>query len=230
MSSAEFKVSSFLLAASAGFERGLSVDRTQEEVVGVLKKNFRFMPGAHSRLAEASPLMAMTDYPFLKKVSDCASHPLSAILQLKPKKLARSEDVSDPKDTRVSPPIAKESIMTPVCSSLGLPSNDVLFSSATALGHNEEWVNVMVDTPYNKMADGVVNDKPRDVFMQGVSHTVSEDVGSSLAQGQERVSFGPNDVVVALSVGEKDNGSSSLSFPITALDTTEEVVTAPSGV
>ncbi|GJZ26591.1 hypothetical protein Tco_0570844 [Tanacetum coccineum] len=102
------------LAASAGFERGLSVDRIQEEVVGVLKKNFRFVPGAHGRLVKASPLMAMTDYPFFNKVSDCASHPLSAILQLEPEKLARSHDVSNLKDTRVSPPIAKESIVTPL--------------------------------------------------------------------------------------------------------------------
>ncbi|GKD14903.1 hypothetical protein Tco_1199310 [Tanacetum coccineum] len=174
--------------------------------------------------------MAMTDYPFFNKVSDCASHPLSAILQLEPEKLACSHDVSNPKDTRVSPPIAKESIVTPVCSSLGFPSNDVPFSSATALGQNEEWVNVMVDTSYNEMADGVVNDKPRNVFLHGVSHTIGEDDGSSLALGPKRVSFGPNDVVVALSIGKKDSGSSSLSFLVTAPDTTEEVVAAPSGV
>nr|GEU84384.1 hypothetical protein [Tanacetum cinerariifolium] len=67
----------------------------------------------------------------------------------------------------------------------------------------------------------------RGYFMQGVSHTIGEDVGSSLAQGPECVSFGPNDVVVALIVGEKDSGSSTLSFPITSPDTTEEVDVAP---
>nr|GEW03462.1 hypothetical protein [Tanacetum cinerariifolium] len=152
------------LAASAGFERGLSVDRTQEEFA---------------------------------RVYDCASHPLSAILQLEPEKLARSDDVSAPKDTYVSPLVAKESTVTHVSSYLELPSNDVPFSSTAALGKNKEW---------------------------GVSHTVGKDDGSSLAQGPKRVSFSPNDVAVTLSVGEKYNGSSSLSFPVTA----EEAIAAPS--
>ncbi|GKE81085.1 hypothetical protein Tco_1551085, partial [Tanacetum coccineum] len=43
------------LAASAGFERGLSMHRTKDEFAAVLKKMANFMPGAYDRLAEASP-------------------------------------------------------------------------------------------------------------------------------------------------------------------------------
>ncbi|GJS12426.1 hypothetical protein Tco_0406898, partial [Tanacetum coccineum] len=43
------------LVASAGFECGLSMHRTNDEFVVVLKKMVNFMPGAHDKLAEASP-------------------------------------------------------------------------------------------------------------------------------------------------------------------------------
>ncbi|GJR02036.1 putative ribonuclease H-like domain-containing protein [Tanacetum coccineum] len=89
--------------------------RVQDELISL---------AASAGLAEASPLVAMTDYPFLKKVSD-----------------------------------SKESTVTPVSSSLEFPSNDVPFSYAAALGHNEEWVNAMVDMLDNEMADGADNDK-----------------------------------------------------------------------
>ncbi|GKA31673.1 hypothetical protein Tco_0717978, partial [Tanacetum coccineum] len=159
-------------------ERGLSVDRTQEELAVVLNKVSRLVPGVQGRLAKAYPLVASTDYPFLNKVSDHVAHPLSVILQLKPKKLAHLEGVLAPKDTRFSPPIAKESTVAPVSSSLELPSNEDPFSFAAALRQNEEWVNAMVDMPDSKMANGVVNDKLGDIFMQGVSHTIEKDNGS----------------------------------------------------
>ncbi|GJV87373.1 hypothetical protein Tco_1531311 [Tanacetum coccineum] len=204
----------------------------KEELAVVLNKVSRLVPGVQGRLAKAYPLVASTayplvastDYPFLNKVSDHVAHPLSVILQLEPKKLAHLGGVLAPKDTRFSPPIAKESTVAPVSSSLELPSNDDPFSSVAALRQNEEWVNAMVDMPDSKMANGVVNDKLGYIFMQGVSHTIGEDVGSSLAYGPERASFGPNDVVVALSIGEKDNGS--LSSPSAA----EEDVASPSRV
>ncbi|GKD41931.1 hypothetical protein Tco_1266576 [Tanacetum coccineum] len=44
------------LVASAGFERGLSMQQTKDEFADVLKKMANFMPGAQYRLAEASPL------------------------------------------------------------------------------------------------------------------------------------------------------------------------------
>nr|GEV95993.1 retrovirus-related Pol polyprotein from transposon TNT 1-94 [Tanacetum cinerariifolium] len=155
--SADFRLRS--LQESAGFEHGLSMDQTQGEFVEVLKKIFRFVPGAQLRLAEASPLVAMTDYPFSKKVSDCASHPLSVIFQLEPKQLAHLDDSSAQKDTHVSLPVAKESNVTPRSSSLEFPSNDVPFLSVATLEQNKEWINVMVDMLDSKIEDGVDNDK-----------------------------------------------------------------------
>nr|GEW28067.1 dual specificity protein phosphatase 1-like [Tanacetum cinerariifolium] len=94
-------------------------------------------------LAEASLLVAQTKYSFLNKISDHAADPLSVILQLEAEKLARSEGVPLPQGTRVSPPVAKESTVTPISSSLDLPSNDAPSSSAAVLGQNEEWINDM---------------------------------------------------------------------------------------
>ncbi|GJZ57745.1 hypothetical protein Tco_0613239 [Tanacetum coccineum] len=42
------------LVASAGFERGLNIHRTQEELDALLKKISHFVPGAQGRLAKAS--------------------------------------------------------------------------------------------------------------------------------------------------------------------------------
>ncbi|GJW90620.1 hypothetical protein Tco_0168173 [Tanacetum coccineum] len=39
---------------------------------------------AQGRLVEATPLVATTDYPFLKKISDHAAHSLSVVLNLEP--------------------------------------------------------------------------------------------------------------------------------------------------
>nr|GEV19793.1 hypothetical protein [Tanacetum cinerariifolium] len=49
------------LAASAGFERGLSMHRTKDEFDVVLKM-VNFMPGVQDRLAEASPLSAYVNF------------------------------------------------------------------------------------------------------------------------------------------------------------------------
>ncbi|GJZ10096.1 hypothetical protein Tco_0544855 [Tanacetum coccineum] len=69
------------LAASAGFERGLSMHRTKEEFAVVMKEISQFVPGAQDRLAEASSLIAQTDYAFLNKIFEHAAEPLSVILQ-----------------------------------------------------------------------------------------------------------------------------------------------------
>nr|GEY79263.1 hypothetical protein [Tanacetum cinerariifolium] len=120
---------------SVGFERGLSTDQTPEEFALDLKKISRFVPGAQDKLAKASPLVATTDYPFLKK---------------------------------------------------------------------------------------------------SVAHPVNENVvqtESSLARGLEHASSGPNDVMVTLSAGEKENVSPPLSSEaVTALTDAEEIDAAPSGV
>nr|GEY94678.1 hypothetical protein [Tanacetum cinerariifolium] len=185
------------LAASAGFERGLSMHRTKDKFADVLKNMVNFMPGAQERLAEASPL-------------------------LEPKKLVCSANVPIPKDTRVSPPIEKESTMTPVSKSLELSANVVLASSVVALDQNEEQVTAVVDRLDLKMTDGAAHSKSGGVVMQGTSH-VLDDVDEVTVVGSERVSSGLTDVVVALSGGEKGDGFAPSSI-------IEEVVVPPLGV
>nr|GEY29188.1 hypothetical protein [Tanacetum cinerariifolium] len=71
---------------------------------------------------------------------------------------------------------------------------------------NEEWVRVMVDIPDTEMANGAVNEL-------------------------ELVSSGPNDVMVTLSAGEKENVSPPLSSePVTASTDAEKIDAAPFGV
>ncbi|GKE75374.1 hypothetical protein Tco_1537415, partial [Tanacetum coccineum] len=155
--------------ASARFERGLSLHRTKEEFAAVLKEISHFVPSTQDRLAEASSLIAQTDYAFINKISEHAAEPLSVILQLEPKKFTRPANVLASRDTRVSPPIAKESTVTLVSSSLRLLSNIVPSSSVAPLESNKEWVNAMVDGPDNEMEGGAGNGKSWDVFMKGAS-------------------------------------------------------------
>ncbi|GKE20001.1 hypothetical protein Tco_1431513, partial [Tanacetum coccineum] len=153
------------LAASAGFERGLSMHRTKEEFAAVLKKISQF-------------------------ISEHAAEPLSIILQLEPEKLARPTNVPASRDAYVSPSIANESTVTLASTSLELLSNTVPTSSAITLELN------------------------------GVSHVV-DDVTELTVTGSKHASFGPGDVVVPLSAGEKGDGSVPSS-------TIEEVVAPPS--
>ncbi|GKC95295.1 hypothetical protein Tco_1160737 [Tanacetum coccineum] len=166
------------LAGSARFERGLSMHRTKDEFAVVLKNMVNFMPGAQDRLAETSPLIAQTNYAFLNKIFEHAAEPLSVILQLEPKKLVRPANIPTPWDARVSPPVAKESTVTPASKSLELSANFDLTTFVFAFEHNEEMgMSVLLD-----------------------------DVVELVGVGSGRVSSGPNDVVVALSASEKGDG------------------------
>nr|GEY29392.1 hypothetical protein [Tanacetum cinerariifolium] len=165
----------------AGFERGLSMHRTKDEFAAMLKKMVNFMLGAQERLVEASPFVAQNDYAFLNKISEYVVEPLSVILQLEPKKLVHLVNVSIPRDTRVSPHIAKEST-------------------------TEEQVSSAVDGLDLEMTDGAAHSKSEGVFMQGTSY-VLDDVAEVTAVGSERVSSGLTDVVVAFFAGEKGDGS-----------------------
>ncbi|GJU97432.1 hypothetical protein Tco_1326703 [Tanacetum coccineum] len=127
-----------------------------------------------------------------------------------------------PRDTRISPPIATESTVTPVPKSLELSANVAPVSSAVASEQNEEQVNVVVDGSDLEMVDGAAPSKSRGVFGQGTSH-VFDDVTEVSVVGSERISSGLTDVVVALSAGEKGDGSTPSS-------TIEEVFVPPSGV
>ncbi|GJS32745.1 hypothetical protein Tco_0531127 [Tanacetum coccineum] len=154
-----------------------------------LKKTSRFVPGAQDRLAEASPLVAQTEYAILNKIVDHA--------------------------------MDHESTVTPVCSSLELLSNTIPSSSAALLEPNEEWVNAMVDGSDHGMTGDVGNGDRGIVFVQGASHVVDGNVELTLV-GSEHFSGGPNDVVVALSAGEKGDGS----LPSSVVD--EEAAATPS--
>ncbi|GKB78129.1 hypothetical protein Tco_0945024, partial [Tanacetum coccineum] len=99
-----------------------------------------------------------------------SSEPLSVILQLETEKLVRPANVPILRDARVSPPIAKESTMTPASESLELSANVVPAPSV------------------------------------GTSH-VLDDVAEVTVVGSWQVSFGLTDVVMALSAGEKGDGS-----------------------
>ncbi|GKE48075.1 hypothetical protein Tco_1479333, partial [Tanacetum coccineum] len=125
-----------------------------------------------------------------------ASEPLYVILQLETEKLVRPANVPISRDARVSPPIAKESTMTPASESLELFANVVPAPSAVASEQNEEW---------------------------GTSH-VLDDVAEVTVVGSGHVSFGLTNVVVALSAGEKGDGS----LPSSAAD--EKATANPSRV
>ncbi|GJZ66662.1 hypothetical protein Tco_0623358 [Tanacetum coccineum] len=96
-----------------------------------------------------------------------------------------SYNVPASRDACISSPIVKESIVTLASTSLELLSNTIPTSSTATLEPKKEWVNVMVDGSDHEMRDGAANAKPR---------------------RSERVSSGPNDVVVALSTREKGDG------------------------
>ncbi|GJV21870.1 hypothetical protein Tco_1370890 [Tanacetum coccineum] len=84
-------------------------------------------------------------------------------------------------------------------------------------------VNAIVDGPDAEMTNGATHSKSGGVFVQGTSH-VSDNVVEVTVVGSECVSFGLIDVVVALSAGEKDDGS----FPSSVVD--EKAAANPSGV
>ncbi|GKA12872.1 hypothetical protein Tco_0692418 [Tanacetum coccineum] len=141
------------LAASVGFERELSMHRTKDKFATMLKKMAHFMP--------------------------VCVEPLSVILQLEPEKLVRPANVPTSRDAHVSPPIAKESTVTPAFESFKLSANVVPAPFTIALEQNEEW---------------------------GTSY-VLDDFAEVTAVGSGRVSSSLTDVVVALSTSEKGNGS-----------------------
>nr|GEU93210.1 hypothetical protein [Tanacetum cinerariifolium] len=118
----------------------------------------------------------------------------------------RPVNVPTSKDSRISPPIAKESTVTPASKSLEISTNVALASSIVTLEQNEEWINVIVDGPDAEMNDGVAHSKSGSVFVQGTSHALDDAIEVTVV-GSERVSFGLTDVVVAISTGEKGDGS-----------------------
>ncbi|GKG14875.1 hypothetical protein Tco_0354475, partial [Tanacetum coccineum] len=123
--------------------------------------------------------------------------------------MARPAAIPAPTTVGVSPPFIKELTITSDPSLVELFLKDPPPSSTIASEQNEEWLSVMVDTSNEEMVDAA-SDKPVEVFVQGVAHRVCEDVNqveSSSIQESGFASSGFADVVIALSVGEKERGS-----------------------
>ncbi|GJW68022.1 hypothetical protein Tco_0122446 [Tanacetum coccineum] len=194
----------------------------KDEFAAVLKKMVNFMPGAQNMLAEASPLVAQTDYAFLNKISEHVAKPLSVILQLELEKLVRPANVPTPRDAYVSSLVTHESTMTPTSKSLELSANVDLTASVVASEHNEEMLSVEVDGSDPKMTDDTITSKSGHAFVQGMS-VVLDDAVELAVVGSGCVSFGPNDVVVALSASEKGDVLTPSSIA------GEEFVVNPSG-
>ncbi|GKB54123.1 hypothetical protein Tco_0904876 [Tanacetum coccineum] len=175
-----------------------------------LKKISHFVPRAQGRLIKVTHLVATTDYPCLNKVVDHSAHPLFAIIELEPDRLACAAVVPTPRVVGVSPPFLKELTVTSTPSLVELFLKDPPPSSTIASEQNEEWLS-------------------------GVGHRVSEDVNqveSSSIQESGFASSGFADVVIALMIGEKQCGSPySSDVLVTALaDAGDAVVAAPSRV
>nr|GEW26856.1 retrotransposon protein, putative, Ty3-gypsy subclass [Tanacetum cinerariifolium] len=182
------------LAASVGFEHGLSMHRTKDEFAVVLKKMVNFM-------------------------------------------LA---NVPTPNDSRVSPPITKESTMTHASKSLELSTNVVPTASVVASEHNKKMVSAEVDGSDPKITDDTITAKELcnqftyDAILEGEMCTSGNFVTNSRVtpSWREIVSltfseagvlhvnwtrlghcgfdlpntFVPNGVVVAFSASEKGDG------------------------
>nr|GEW24500.1 hypothetical protein [Tanacetum cinerariifolium] len=151
------------------------------------------------------PLVALNDYAFLNKIFEYAAERLSVILQLKPKKLVSPANVPIPKDARVSPPVAKEPIVTHASKSMELSANVDLTTFVVAFEHYREMVSVNVYGLDLKMTDDTITAKFGHAFVHGMSFVFDDDVKLA-GVGLRHVSSSPNDVVVSLSTGEKGDG------------------------
>nr|GEV35573.1 hypothetical protein [Tanacetum cinerariifolium] len=211
-----FGLNDKLATSDASFSKSNAKGKRRKKIKSLSKSLDNLY--SEERLAEASSLVAQTDYAFLNKIFEYATKPLLVILQLEPEKLVHPAIVPIPKDTRVSPPITKESTVTLVSKSLELSVNVVPASFVIAL----EQVSAAIDGLNLEMTDGATHSMSRGVFMRGISHVLN-DVAEVTVVGSERVSSGLSDVVVALSAGEKGDGSAPSSI-------VEEVVVPPSRV
>nr|GEV04992.1 hypothetical protein [Tanacetum cinerariifolium] len=157
----------------------------------------------------------------LDKIFEYVVEPLSVILQLEPKILVRPANIPIARDAHVSPSIVKESTVTPASKSLKLSANVDLTAFVVAIEHDEEMVSAEVHDSDLKMIDDTITVKSGHAFMQGMFAILNNDVElAGVVSG--RFSSGPNDVVVALSIGEKGDGLTPSSIA------SEEAVVNPS--
>nr|GEU51587.1 hypothetical protein [Tanacetum cinerariifolium] len=155
-------------------------------------------------------LVAQTDYAFLNKIFEYTTKPLSVILHLEPEKLVCSANVSILRGTCVSPPIAKESTVTPVSESLKLYANVNFTAFTVTSDHNEEMLNAKVDGSNPKITDDTTAVKSGHAFVQGI-FVALDDVTELVEVGSGHVPSGPDDVVVTFSAHEKGDGLNSSS-------------------
>nr|GEW29891.1 hypothetical protein [Tanacetum cinerariifolium] len=142
---------------------------------------------------------------FSRVQGELLSFTASAGFELEPEKLVRPVNFPTSRDTRVFLPIAMDLTVTPISKSLELSANIDLTASIFAFEHNEDMVNVKVDGPDLKMTDDTVAAKSGHAFVQGFSVAL-DDAVELVKVRSGRVSSDPNDVVVALFVGEKGDG------------------------
>ncbi|GKF27726.1 hypothetical protein Tco_0094068, partial [Tanacetum coccineum] len=93
----------------------------------------------------------------------------------------------------------------PSFKSLELSANVDLTTSVVASNHNKEMVTAEVDGSDQKITDDTITAKSRHAFVQDMYVSLDDDVKLA-GVGSGRVSSGLNDVVVALSAGEKCDG------------------------
>ncbi|GJR64786.1 hypothetical protein Tco_0010851 [Tanacetum coccineum] len=96
-------------------------------------------------------------------------------------------------------------IVTPASKSLELSTHVDLTAFVVASKHNKDMVTAEVDGSDPNMTDDTITAKSGHAFMQGMS-VVLDYVVELVGVGSRHVSSSPNDVVVALSAGEKGDG------------------------
>nr|GEU85332.1 hypothetical protein [Tanacetum cinerariifolium] len=196
-----------LSSSDAAFSKSKAKRKERKKKIKCLTKRLDQLNAEVTRLSTALNQAIALEAEKDKEILWLKASPMEFVsfFRLEPKKLTRPANVLALRNTCVSPSVAKESTVTLVSSYLELLSNISPSFSAAFLEPNEEWLNAMVDGPDNKMTGGAGNGKSKDVFVQGASHVMDDDVELSMV-GSERVSFGPNDVVVALTIEEKADG------------------------
>ena len=81
------------MAVSAGFERGVRVCRSANEILDISQRVSDFVPGAEKKLDEVVTALPKKAFPFFHKVSQRARDVLSDIAQLEPDMVAPSYQI-----------------------------------------------------------------------------------------------------------------------------------------
>nr|GEY26948.1 hypothetical protein [Tanacetum cinerariifolium] len=168
------------LPVNVGSERGLRLNRNEEQLDEVIKKISKFVPGAQDKLAKATPLIATIKYPYMYKVVDHIDRPLSALTNLESDRLIRQVLAYTSRVVVVSPLSLKELTVTLASPPRELVSKDIPSSFKANEGEkplkeqNEEWVDALVDDPDEEMVDASA-DTPVEVVVQGIILQVAQD-------------------------------------------------------